>query len=142
MTEQHAPADPIPEFLAEAHNLAAELLLRHGIPHELNQSGLAQYEQGVGVGSHTEKPALGRVVVTLGLQGSVPIEFTPMEGGPTTAVYHRRCRILAMTGESLQRYKRGIKAMNQEIVEGETVARTARLSVIFRIVPPPRKNEE
>ena len=132
-----APADPIPEFLAEAHHLAAELLLRHGIPHELNQCTLAQYEPGVGVGSHTENPALGKVVVTLGLQRSVPIEFTPVEGGPTTAVYHRRCSILAMTGESLQRYRHGIKATNEDIVEGETVACTARLSVIFRNVPPP-----
>ena len=99
-----APADPIPESPAEAHHLAAESLLRHGIPYELNQCTVARYEPGVGVGSHTESPALGKVVVMLGLQGSVPMEFTPVQGGPKTAVDHRRCSILAMTGKSLQRY--------------------------------------
>ena len=65
-----------------------------------------------------------------------------MDGGPTVAIYHRRCSLLAMTGESLKGYKHGIKATTEDVIEGDPTPRTKRISVIFRDAPPPKKHEE
>ena len=67
------PATPIPEYLAEAHYLAAQLLLRNGLEHQLNQCTVAIYEPGLGVVEHSENPLLGNTVVTVGFQGVVLI---------------------------------------------------------------------
>ena len=43
----------------------------------------------------------GRLPLPLLAVKAVPIEFTPIDGGLMVTVYHRRCSLLAMTGDSL-----------------------------------------
>ena len=55
---------PIPDYLTEAHHIAADILLKNGLNHQLNQCTVAVYEPGVGVGDHKENPELGESVAT------------------------------------------------------------------------------
>ena len=139
-----APATPIPDHLAEAHHIAADILLKHGLNHQLNQCTVAIYEQGVGVGDHKDSPELGESVVTVVLGGSVPICFLPPQNSELEAVtvYHKNRDLLALTGECLQVWKHGIRAALTDKVEGESVKRTPRTALVFRCVkPPPIINE-
>ena len=138
------PSTAITEFLAQAHHIAAQLLLNSRIDHALNQCTVAVYEPRVGIGDHTENSLLGDAVVTIGLQGSVPIFFTPHEerGSQPITFYHLRCTALAMTGECFKKWKHGIPARVEHEWEGETGNRTQRTALIFRNVPEPRNKNE
>ena len=138
------PSTPIPVFLWEEHHIAAQLLLKSGIDHTLNQCTVVVYEPGVGIGDYTENPLLGDAVVTIGLQGSLTIVFTPHDesGSQPTMFYQVRCTALAMAGECLKKMKHGIPTRVEDEWEGETVKRTQHTALIFRNVPePPNKNE-
>ena len=139
-----ARATLIPDYLAEAHHIAADILLKHGLNHQLNQCTVAIYEPGVGVGYHKENAELAESVVTVGLGGSVPICFSPPENSEPEAitVYGKNRELLALTGECLQVWKHVIRAALTDKLEGESVKRTRRTALIFRCVkPPPIINE-
>ena len=131
------PSTPIPEYLAVAHHIAAQLPLRNGLPHELNQCTVAVHEPRVGVGDHKENQALGDVVLTFGLQGAVPVVFTPPHGtgAQPITVYHKPRSILAMTAECIKEWKHGIPAQIQDEVQGEVMKREQCTALIFHRVP-------
>ena len=137
--ENIQPPTPIPSYSAEAHHLAAQLLLNGGLDHTLNQCTVAMYDPGVGVGEHLENPLLGKTVVTIGLHGSVPIVFVPRDGSdlPKTTLYHRQRLAIAITGECLQKWKHGIPSRMEDKVDGEKFTRPQRTALIFRPPLPP-----
>ena len=130
-----AKCEAIPTSLETIKQLAQQLLNENDVNEEINQCTVADYPPAVGITEHLENFMLGKVVVTANLLISVPMHFVHKDGGDRTTIILERYSLVALTGKNRFNYKHGIPSAESDMINGESVRRERRISLIFRSVP-------
>ena len=125
------PVEDIPEYLAGIEAKMERWLFSNDIPVQFDQCSVYQNEASGGVTPQMEPKALVEVIRVANLLSDVSMDFIPLgPGAPLKARLNSYC-FCAFTGEARHRWKHGITARKEDMVDRTRVRRKKHLSVIF-----------
>ena len=123
-----------------ASDLAEHLWQDGLLPAVPDQLVVNDYPPGTGIFPHTDQAAFGNVVVSVSLGSSCVMEFS-REGGVRKELLLETRSAVVLSGEVRWNWKHGIPARLLDVVEGREHRRGRRLSLTFRVMPQPTKQD-
>lgn len=94
-----------------------------------------EYLPGQGITSHVDcEPCFGDTVASLSLGSGCFMDFTSLESGEKLPVWLERRSLVVLKGDSRYCWQHGIAKRKKDVVNGNGVERTKRVSLTFRKV--------
>jgi len=129
------PADrigPLPHWLADL----AERVAANGVfDRPPDQAIVNEYQPGQGIAAHIDcRPCFGPAVATLSLGSPISMQLDRGSGTPWIEIRLEAGSLLVLTGEARAAWRHGIVGRKADIVEGQRIPRTRRLSITFRTI--------
>jgi alkylated DNA repair dioxygenase AlkB len=123
------PAPPLPPRIAEL----GRRLHRDGlIEREPENAVVNEYVAGIGIAPHRDYGAFGPTVVGVSLGSWCVMDLVDPESDARHAVTLPPRSALVIGGEARSRWKHGIAARKNDVIDGIRVPRARRLSVTYR----------
>jgi alkylated DNA repair dioxygenase AlkB len=124
-------ARPIPEW---ARFLVDQLHADGISDRPFDQMLVNEYLPGQGISMHRDYDPFDRTVVSLSLLSECAMDFRHLKSGRREAMLLERRSLLVLSDEARYEWQHGIAARKSDRWEGETIKRTRRLSVTFRLL--------
>ena len=94
-----------------------------------------EYLPGQGITSHVDcEPCFGGTVASLSLGSGCFMDFTSLESGEKIPIWLERRSLVVLKGDSRYCWQHGIAKRKKDVVNGNGVERTTRVSLTFRKV--------
>ena len=136
-----SPAPPIPEYLHEIQSKLQRWLSLNDIQETLNQCSVHDYEPNTGVSPNIDQPCMGPVIATVNLLSDTTIDFLPKGEGTPFSNRALRHSFIAITCGLRSQWRHGITPRDDDMVDGTKVMRPKRISLVFRSIPAPPKQD-
>ena len=123
---------PLPEW---AITLGSTLVDRNLFPFAPDQLIVNEYDPGQGIYAHVDcEPCFKDTIASITLGSGCTMDFTSVETGEKRSVYLRSRSIVVLTGESRYDWRHAIAARKSDVVDGERIQRSRRISLTYRNV--------
>lgn len=121
---------PLPNWLSELGYKLVEQKIFAQMP---DQIIVNEYEPGQGIAAHIDcVPCFGNHIASLSLNGAVDMRFD--RGGEAHNLRLMPESLLGLSGEARLKWRHSIAARKTDLVDGQRVARSRRVSLTFRTV--------
>jgi len=94
-----------------------------------------EYHPGQGIAPHIDcEPCFGDTIISITLGGHCVMNFSHVETGEEVQVLLESGSLIRMVGEARYQWKHGVSPRKYDVIGGQKVKRTRRISLTFRNV--------
>lgn len=122
----------LPEW---AMSLGKGLVDRELFPTAPDQLIVNEYKPGQGISAHVDcEPCFQDAIASITLGSGCTMDFTSVESGEKRSVFLQSRSIVVLTGESRYHWRHAIAARKSDVIDGQRVQRSRRISLTYRNV--------